>query len=563
MLLITSFLTYLIYTTYLIIFFEATRRDLLLMSYIYSKSLVMLRMRTNLPVTQKNVDLRHDTRIVSTTNEAGQITHVNQDFIDISGFSEDELLLKPHNVIRHPDMPGEAFEMMWDSLKADKSWIGIVKNRCKNGDHYWVDALATPLKLNGKTEGYQSVRMKPSEAQIDQAEKVYKKINEGKNSQPINPSLLIQLLMLIIATVISAIIPMTLIDEQLLQSLASLVVASIVGCAGAFWIAAPWQRAAAASKAIIDDPVAMATYTNRSDELGQLQLTQHMLNAKLQTVIWRLSDSAISLEEVSNKAVNVAQDTANSMSRQKNEVEQVATAITQMASSVGEVAQNASAAAGATENAKHQVADGKNVVEQAITTTSKLASSVQEASGVILGLADVTDAIGGVVEMIRSIAEQTNLLALNAAIEAARAGEQGRGFAVVADEVRSLASKTQTSTDEIQTMIQKLQTATDKAVKAMEQGKEVAENNVANSILMGESFDSIDQAVDQLSSMVVQIAKSSEEQGAFAEEINRNVINIHSLSEETQQSTQESHQSINELQQQIQRLRGIVNQFSG
>ncbi|WP_158657819.1 methyl-accepting chemotaxis protein [Agarilytica rhodophyticola] len=520
-------------------------------------------MRTNLPVTQKNVDLRHDTRIVSTTNEAGQITHVNQDFIDISGFSEDELLLKPHNVIRHPDMPGEAFEMMWDSLKADKSWIGIVKNRCKNGDHYWVDALATPLKLNGKTEGYQSVRMKPSEAQIDQAEKVYKKINEGKNSQPINPSLLIQLLMLIIATVISAIIPMTLIDEQLLQSLASLVVASIVGCAGAFWIAAPWQRAAAASKAIIDDPVAMATYTNRSDELGQLQLTQHMLNAKLQTVIWRLSDSAISLEEVSNKAVNVAQDTANSMSRQKNEVEQVATAITQMASSVGEVAQNASAAAGATENAKHQVADGKNVVEQAITTTSKLASSVQEASGVILGLADVTDAIGGVVEMIRSIAEQTNLLALNAAIEAARAGEQGRGFAVVADEVRSLASKTQTSTDEIQTMIQKLQTATDKAVKAMEQGKEVAENNVANSILMGESFDSIDQAVDQLSSMVVQIAKSSEEQGAFAEEINRNVINIHSLSEETQQSTQESHQSINELQQQIQRLRGIVNQFSG
>lgn len=362
-------------------------------------------------------------------------------------------------------------------------------------------------------------------------------------------------------SVLACLTPALFLESGITASISGLVVGLVVGITCAILIASPWSRAAAdAERYISDNPSARSSFMDRKDELSRLLLVQHVLASKLHSVITRLTEAARDLKEVSTATAATAEATADDMSRQKAEVEQVTTAITQMTATVNEVAQNASEAANATENARQQVQQGKIVVEKGISTTNQLAGCVQEAADVVTSLADVTDAIGGVVEMIRNIAEQTNLLALNAAIEAARAGEQGRGFAVVADEVRSLASKTQSSTDEIQGMIQELQGATVKAVEAMTQGKLVSEDNEQHSSLMGESLDSIDRAVNILSNMVLQIATAAEEQGTVSEEITRNICNINELSDQTQRSTLDSHDSIDKLTQQIHNLQEIITQ---
>src|SRR3989338_472054 len=137
-------------------------------------------MRSNLPVTQNEVVLRDDQVIVSRTDLKGQITYINRDFLDISGFSEAELLGQPHNIVRHPDMPVEAFEDLWRTLKAGRPWTGYVKNRCKNGDYYWVLANATPIRENGQVTGYMSVRSAPARAVVAEVERVYRLFKEGK-----------------------------------------------------------------------------------------------------------------------------------------------------------------------------------------------------------------------------------------------------------------------------------------------------------------------------------------------------------------------------------------------
>ncbi len=211
---------------------------------------------------------------------------------------------------------------------------------------------------------------------------------------------------------------------------------------------------------------------------------------------------------------------------QKDEVDKVATAMTEMSATVHEVARNATEAAEAAQRADEETSKGKSVVSQAIEAIDLLANEVNDAAQVIHRLEQDSDEIGAVLDVIRGIAEQTNLLALNAAIEAARAGEQGRGFAVVADEVRTLAQRTQQSTQEIQNMIERLQSGAQDAVKAMEQGRSRAQVGVEQAAEAGTSLETIAQAVGTISDMNTQIATAAEEQSVVAEEINLNIVAI-------------------------------------
>ncbi|WP_252492060.1 PAS domain-containing protein [Escherichia coli] len=177
-------------------------------------------MRQNLPVTGRNLELPKDANILSTTSPQSHITYVNPDFIKISGFTEEELLGQPHNIVRHPDMPPAAFEHMWSTLKSGRSWMGLVKNRCKNGDHYWVSAYVTPIAKNGSIVEYQSVRTKPEPEQVLAAEKLYAQLRSGKAARPkLAASFSVKILLLIWGSIISSAMAAGMLTDTSISSL--------------------------------------------------------------------------------------------------------------------------------------------------------------------------------------------------------------------------------------------------------------------------------------------------------------------------------------------------------
>ena len=266
---------------------------------------------------------------------------------------------------------------------------------------------------------------------------------------------------------------------------------------------------------------------------------------------------AAAAEELST----ITEQSNSGVVRQQSETQQVATAMNEMSATVTEVAQNAANAATAAQEADDASKAGSDVVNTTVATINELAGEVMRTGEVIENLKQDSVSIGKVLDVIRDIAEQTNLLALNAAIEAARAGEQGRGFAVVADEVRTLASRTQQSTQEINEMIERLQNGANEAVDVMEHGRNMAEESVEQAAKAGQALESITSVVDNIKGMNIQIASAAEEQSATAEEINRNIVNISDIAQETSKGSQQTFNSSDELARLAADLQSQVSEF--
>ncbi len=285
------------------------------------------------------------------------------------------------------------------------------------------------------------------------------------------------------------------------------------------------------------------------DELGDIADAFNTICDKFRAVVKELGGTTIQLAAAAEETSVITGESSIRIKQQQSETAQVATAMTEMTATVQDVARNAAEAEQSALQADSLTTDGRTVAGKALNATRELADEVERAAQVIHNLEADSNNIGGVLDVIRGIAEQTNLLALNAAIEAARAGEQGRGFAVVADEVRTLAGRTQESTQEIQSMIERLQQGTREAVTAMQKGQEKAENSLAQVEQADQALEEINQAVSRIKDMNTQIATAAEEQGAVAEEINRNIVSINNLSVQSAQgaeqtavaSTQQAH----------------------
>jgi len=521
-------------------------------------------MKINLPVTGRNVDFAPDANILSTTDLTSAITYANQDFIDISGYTREELLGTPHNLLRHPDMPAAAFAHMWQVLKSGRSWMGMVKNRCKNGDHYWVSAYATPVTRDGVTVEYQSVRTKPDARRVHRAERAYARLRAGtRRARPVVGMTFKLSAWVLGACAATWALGLGLAPYPLTWQLLAGTAACAVGVAGVHGLLRPLAQLNQRARLIADNPLSQAIYTGRKDEFGRIEFAMQMLEAQVGAVVGRIGDASQRLSGHAAALVQQLDSSHTSSLGQQTQTDQVAAAINQMAASVAQVAEHALQASRAADQAGSETREGHQRVDESRDAVLRLSEELARATAVIHQLESHSGDISGVLEVIRAIAEQTNLLALNAAIEAARAGEQGRGFAVVADEVRGLAQRTQDSTNEIQRMISTLQGGARDAVQAMAQSSQHVEASVDQAQRAAAALDGISQRVTRITAMSQQIAAAVEEQSAVSEDINRNIIGIRNAGEVTVNAGQQSQLSSGDVAGLADDLRRLAEEFWG
>ena len=352
--------------------------------------------------------------------------------------------------------------------------------------------------------------------------------------------------------------------RSLLTSVALLALA--VGVLAAWLITLqitqPLRQTLAVAARIAKGDLSQVDAVQRRDEMGQLQSSMREMTLSLRELIGGIDQGVGQLSQAATQLAASSEDTKLRINQQREETDQVATAMNQMSATVQEVAQNAEQASQAATNADQQAQMGDQVVSEAIGRIEQLAGQMDHCLAAMQHLAGESQRIGSILDVIKSVSEQTNLLALNAAIEAARAGEAGRGFAVVADEVRGLAQRTSTATEEIGQLIDSLHNGTDDVTRLLDSSKRLTEQSVALSRRAGQALSQITDTVSSIQGMNQQIATASEEQSVVAEQINRSVINVRDVSDQTSAASEQTAASSGELEQLGQQLRGMVGRFN-
>lgn len=505
-------------------------------------------MKNNLPINNTERTFSNDTPLISTTDLKGQITFVNEAFLHISGFTNEELIGRPHNVVRHPDVPPAVFGDMWQKLKENKPWIGIVKNRCKDGSYYWVNAYVTPIVENGRTVGYQSVRTLPSKGQVERAQSVYNRLNSGRarisrHDISIQARVTLSVLMAGFAPVFAYAFFNDSPTVMLGISLSSLLISLGVSYQ---WLA-PLRYLRMRAKKSIDSKVLEEMYANSVCEVGAIYLGTMIDSARMRSANARVNYAAKELNQQGESTIGIAQQANQAIEQQVIQIESVSGHISELSNAIENVANNANKTSDETKVATDIANQGQQVVGVTIDAINQLADDVERAAQQINLLSQATAEIASKTTVISEIADQTNLLALNAAIEAARAGEQGRGFAVVADEVRELAKRTSLATKDIDGTIAELKNEATQAIDMMDTSQNAARGCVEKAQNAGEALQDIRNSVSSISEMSEMIAVASSEQNSASEELSQNIIVIQDAARVAQDAAKATEQSSVEL----------------
>lgn len=480
-------------------------------------------------VSQQNTPLDDDITLMSTTDLQSYITHANDTFVQVSGYQLNELLDKPHNLVRHPDMPKAAFADMWYTLQQGEPWSGIVKNRRKNGDHYWVRANAVPMVREGRVTGYMSIRTRATDEEIAAVEPLYKALNEGRCNRRIHKGLVVRKGWLgklpalpIRWRVRSVMAFMFVILAAALQQMGAewplLLISALVmmlGTAIFEWqIVRPIENVARQALKVATGERNSVSHLNRSDELGLMLRAVGQLGLMCRWLIHDVS-SQVSCVRSDSETLAQGSDDLNKHTQQTVEnVQETVTTMNQMAASVKQNSETAAAADKLSIAASSAATHGGEAMDTVIKTMDDIANSTQR--------------IGTITTLINDIAFQTNILALNAAVEAARAGEQGKGFAVVAGEVRHLASRSASAANDIRKLIDasadKVQSGSDQVHAA------------------GRTMDDIVAQVQNVTQLIAQISHSTLEQSEGLSSLTRAVNELSNITQKNAELVEESAQ---------------------
>jgi aerotaxis receptor len=513
----------------------------------------------NLPVTQQEYDYPSDNILVSTTDLQGRITHCNHAFETTSGYCYEELIGQPHSLVRHPDMPPEGFYDLWATVGRGRPWTGIVKNRRKNGDHYWVVANVTPIMAGGKPKAYMSVRYKPSRAQISAAEALYAQVRaqraSGRHTFKLHAGAVRQLgwrdglgklhrltLTQRLGIAIGVLGGVTMAVHELGMGYATTVLAQaawlvVGGAALLYWFHNQFTVCldeidhfsgdlAGCNLTTTLDPVHIGPFTSLARRLTQIQMNLH---ATIGDVRHEIEEITQMTEEVSRSS----QDLSARTEAQASSLETTASSMEQLASTVRQTADM-------TEQVSQQSAQSTQVAQRGGAAVESVGQSMQ-------AIETSSKKVGEIIAVIEGIAFQTNILALNAAVEAARAGEQGRGFAVVATEVRSLAHRSSTAAKEIRDLI-------GASVQQVANGSGQMRD-------AGRTMHEVVESVAQVSALIQQISSATKEQSIGIAQVNQSVNQLDTATQQNAALGEESAAAATALNQSTATLRRAVEVF--
>jgi len=512
-------------------------------------------MRNNQPVTGQAYTFPEDQILISVTDLKGRITYCNHNFVTVSGYSRDELLGQPHNIIRHPDMPEEAFRDLWATIEAGLPWTGLVKNRRKNGDHYWVRANATPVRKGGQIVGYLSVRMAARPEEIEPAERLYALMREeaasgrlrhvlhhgevvlntplGRLKRVLSLNAHGQLNLLVLLTALAPIAIVALGAPQWLGWLSAIVTAALA--MGVVWrnFIRPLHGILETANRLAAGDLAQSVEVRETGYMRRLELALAQLAVTVRTVVRDVRHEVANLRGGSQEIATGNRDLARRTETQADSLDKTASAMEQINGTIKQTAQLAG--------------DGAALAEETSAVARRSHEAVQGVAHTMQDIARSSDRIGSIIQVIEGVAFQTNILALNAAVEAARAGEQGRGFAVVASEVRALAQRTTAAAREVRQLIEESLKHVDAGSRQTEQARTRMDEALA--------------AVEKTTALLEQIRVATREQEIGVAQINEAIAQLDAITQQNAAMVEQLAAAAKTMDEQVVVVHGSVRIF--
>ncbi len=512
-------------------------------------------MSEDLHVTGREYILREGETIVLATDLEGRITYVNEDFLRISGHEPSEVIGSSQSILRHPAMPREPFADLMRTVRGGKAWSGLMKNRCKNGDHYWVDIQAAPIFQGGQVTGFTSIRTRPSRERVEAAERVYGAMAEGRRGVRIHEGVISTagparraLARAAGASLRARVAAHSIVGAGLFAALGVLGAGSLpvmaLAAAGAAWclvgglalyrpVASAVRRMRADIERISSGDLSGRIQSGGAAELASLAHGLRILQINMKLLIVRIKESASVVVSGVREIAQGNDDLSRRTDVQASSLEETAASIEQLASTVKQNAAHAGQASELASGSEQQVSQSETSLRRAVDTMARIQDSARR-------IADISG-------VINSIAFQTNILALNAAVEAARAGEEGRGFAVVAAEVRGLAQRTGEAAREIEALI-------GRSVQAIGEGADMVGE-------AGRISAEAREAVHQFVSLVHEITLASQEQGQGIEQVNLAMTEIDGATRSNAALVAQAAAAAGNIRRQAEKLGALVNSF--